>query len=341
MNLDRCSLTISIAAAAMLTGCGGSQSPIAAPGAITRASEIVTHADRGKSWMAPEAKSDDLLYVGKASYPSYGVFVYDYKTEELLGNLGGFDFYEPSGMCVDKPGNVWITSDYTSQVVEYAHGGVDPIQILSTNGTPIGCSVSPSGDLAVTNHTTPSGPGDIQVWKRASGTPTSYSDPSACYLLWPAGYDNKGDLYVESQGQVCELPAGASTLGPIAFNQAISYPSSTMWDGKYITLADQKYMGGYNTGVYRAAPTASGGLKFVGGTPLGSYGSCSGPVSQPFFVGKKNTPANDEQAKVAVGNLDCYNNTWMVYYRYKSGAPFKTFKSALATTGQAVSLARR
>lgn len=49
---------------------------------------LATHAQRGKSWMLPEAKSEDLLYVGEASYPSYGVFVYKYKTEELLGNLG-------------------------------------------------------------------------------------------------------------------------------------------------------------------------------------------------------------------------------------------------------------
>jgi hypothetical protein len=45
--------------------------------------------------------------------------------------------------------------------------------------------------------------------------------------LWPAGYDNKGQLYVESQGSVCELPAGGSALSSISFNRTIYYPSST------------------------------------------------------------------------------------------------------------------
>jgi hypothetical protein len=43
------------AAAAVLAGCGGSQPPIGAPGAKPQASRIATRADRGKSWMLPEA----------------------------------------------------------------------------------------------------------------------------------------------------------------------------------------------------------------------------------------------------------------------------------------------
>jgi hypothetical protein len=40
-----------------LSGCGGSQPPIGAPGAIPQNSSIATHAERGGSWMLPEAKS--------------------------------------------------------------------------------------------------------------------------------------------------------------------------------------------------------------------------------------------------------------------------------------------
>ena len=46
--------------AAMLAGCGGSQPPIGAPGAMPGASAIATHADRGTSWMVPSTASQDL-----------------------------------------------------------------------------------------------------------------------------------------------------------------------------------------------------------------------------------------------------------------------------------------
>jgi hypothetical protein len=48
---------LSVGVAALLAGCGGSQPPIDAPGAMAQTSAIATHADRGKSWMLPEAKS--------------------------------------------------------------------------------------------------------------------------------------------------------------------------------------------------------------------------------------------------------------------------------------------
>jgi hypothetical protein len=60
-NLARFALTIS--AAALFAGCGGSQPPIGALGAMPQSRAIATHADRGGSWMLPEAKSEDLLYV--------------------------------------------------------------------------------------------------------------------------------------------------------------------------------------------------------------------------------------------------------------------------------------
>jgi hypothetical protein len=62
------------AAIAMLASCGGSPPPIGASGAMTQTTAIATHADRGKSWMLPGAKSEDLLYVSdQLGY----VYVYD------------------------------------------------------------------------------------------------------------------------------------------------------------------------------------------------------------------------------------------------------------------------
>ena len=51
--------------ASMLAGCGGSQSSINPPSA--RAPAITVHPDRSRSWMSPEAQSNDLLYVSNGS----------------------------------------------------------------------------------------------------------------------------------------------------------------------------------------------------------------------------------------------------------------------------------
>ena len=69
------------AAVAMLAGCGGSQPPIGTPGAMPQTSALATHADRGTSWMLPDAKSKDLLYVGDI----YDVTVYSYPQGKLEG----------------------------------------------------------------------------------------------------------------------------------------------------------------------------------------------------------------------------------------------------------------
>ena len=51
-----------------------------------------------KSWMLPEAKSEDLLYVANV----YTITVYSYPKGKLVGTLK--DFYKPYGECVDKIG---------------------------------------------------------------------------------------------------------------------------------------------------------------------------------------------------------------------------------------------
>jgi len=48
---------------ALLAGCGGSQPPIGAPGAVPQSRAVATHVDRGGSWMQEEAKGEYLLYV--------------------------------------------------------------------------------------------------------------------------------------------------------------------------------------------------------------------------------------------------------------------------------------
>lgn len=130
----------SFAIAIMLTGCGGSQTPISASGALPRGSGIAAHSDRGKSWMLPAAKSDDLLYASDDG--NNVVDVYSYPKGTLVAQLDGFS--SPSGLCVDETGNVFATDFDGADIVEYAHGGRSPIATFDSNSYPTGCSVDPT-----------------------------------------------------------------------------------------------------------------------------------------------------------------------------------------------------
>src|SRR5262249_38235435 len=153
-------------AAALLSACGGSQPPIAAPGAMLQSS-AAPHAAHGKSWMLPEASGEDLLYVTKCLT---GTCVVSYPAGELGGTVdGGRDY--GAGACVDARGNVFITN--TDSILEYTHGGSSPIATLSLPGDQArGCSVDPvSGNLAVVYSGSDT---NLAIFPGAQGSPVLY-----------------------------------------------------------------------------------------------------------------------------------------------------------------------
>jgi hypothetical protein len=220
----------------MLAGCGGSQPPIGAPGAVPQTSASATHADRGKSWMLPEAKSESLIY---ATGGCLGTCVFSYPAGKLVGTLdvgfgGSYDF---SGDCTDANGNVFISNN--ENVFEYAHGGATPIATLELPGSnAIGCSVDPTtGNLAVVF----SGSGkNVAIFPDATGTPAVYdSDIDSTFC----GYDNSGNLFVDGLGSenapsLAELPSGGSVFSAISISEAVGFPAQVQWDGQYITIED-------------------------------------------------------------------------------------------------------
>jgi hypothetical protein len=225
--LNRCAL--SIGAAAALTACSGSQPPIGAASVMSQNRASATHIARGGSWMLPEAKSENLLYV---SFGCDGTCVLSYPNGELVGSLSAG--YE--GVCSDSSGDIFITNGST--VVEYVHGGTSPIATLSVPGDMAsGCASDPTtGDLAVTYSGTSHG--NVAIFQGAQGTPTTYYvdlDVQFC------GYDNQGNLFVDGAAdgvvKLAELPKGGSSFGEIAISPAVDgFPWQVQWDGKYITL---------------------------------------------------------------------------------------------------------
>jgi hypothetical protein len=138
--------------------------------------------------------------------------------------------------------------------------------------------------------------------------------------MWPPGYDNKGNLYAEAgtSGFLCELPAGGTSLAPVAFDHTINSPGGVMWDGKYLTLTDEAYKGGISTALYRVKQTR-GGLRVVSKTRIRDR-QCGATVAQPFIVGNKNTPANHQEGTAVVGaNPACYYFSSVNYWHYPRG----------------------
>jgi hypothetical protein len=225
-------------AAAMFAGCGGSQPPIGAPGAV--------HADGSKSWMLPRASDENLLYISTRPKTSRAeVLVYTYPEGILVGTLTGFS--APEGECVDVAGDVFITDSATSTIVEYAHGGTTPIATLNDYGDfPNGCSVDPTtGNLAVTNYL-----GTVGIYEDAKGDPARFYDPGLPHAAF-CGYDSTGNLFVDGTGasrhappfRFAELPKGGEALVNIKlhFSRAhprIHSPGGVQWDGQHVAVGE-------------------------------------------------------------------------------------------------------
>ena len=75
-------------------------------------SAIVVHPNHARSWMEPDAKIKDLLYVTNRGYND--VLVYSYPQDKLVGTLTG-NLLFPDGVCTDKKGDVWIVKTWRSR----------------------------------------------------------------------------------------------------------------------------------------------------------------------------------------------------------------------------------
>ena len=245
---------------ATLAGCGGSQPPIGAPGTISEARASAAHVEHDGSWMLPEAKREDLLYVTDVYAGLVHVFSYPNGQEVGALEVGG----NPRGECVDKIGDIWITRFRTTSVVEYAHGGTTSLGSVSTYpNSPWGCSVDPTtGNLAVTNTE-----GSIGVYANAQGDPTLYTVQGDDYGFTFCTYDDSGNLFATAPySNIAELPTGSSKMMNLQLNFSIN-PWSVQWDerGKYLAVAGIKLKGD-PTSIYHVS--VSGGVGKLVGTTL-------------------------------------------------------------------------
>lgn len=224
------------AGAALLAGCSGGVSPLGLPNAAPAARSA-----HGRTWMAPDAKGGDLLYVTNAKTDE--VFVYTYPQGKHVGTIG--DLGAPRSECADANGNVWVADTEGEDVVEYAHGGSAPIVALNINGPPTGCSVDPvTGSLAVSGGVNGVVLSIFRPTKHGWGSPrrlldTAMDTPAFC------AYDNQGNLFLDGRDKAdgnaflfYALRKGAKSFTKVKLGKTIKLPGQVQWDGTNVAVAD-------------------------------------------------------------------------------------------------------
>jgi hypothetical protein len=331
-----------LAAMALLAGCGGGATQIGSSGptqqsalrpgteghstrlrgstlAVRHPGTLVVHADHSKSRMAPGAGNNSLLYISDAGTDD--VYVYDYPSGAPAGTLTGFD--EPQGECVDKAGDVYITSTQAAEVLEYKHGGTTPIATLKDPGeSPIGCAYdATTGDIAVSNITSGSGGrGSVSIYLKGHTTPSSIISTNAFIEIYFLSYDSQGNLFldaIDESGVVHfgEIVSGGSSITEFDVpGLNIGFPGNVQVDSGVLTVGDQD-----SAVIYQITNNSVSGT-----TPL----TGSSDVVQYFIDG--GTVVGPD-----AGNADAE------FYNYPAGgSPTKTITGLSEPIGSAISTAK-
>jgi hypothetical protein len=279
---------LGIVAMAAFAGCGAPQTSVTP--SVQQNPPIAQGSGLARSWMLPEAKSEDLLYVANV----YTITVYSWPKGKLVGTLK--NFYTPYGECVDKTGDVYVTDGKFGKIYEYAHGGTTPIKTLNDPSfQAYGCAVDPTtGNLAVANYSDNSDRvGNVAIYHKAKGFPKSYIGYNFYYYYY-VGYDPKGNLYVDGQNdggfnfEFGELRKGGGQINSILLAQNIAGPGGIEWDGKYVALGDSAGSVIYQYTFAGGKATLQGTTPLTGaGDPVGQFGIIGSSVVTPnqFFSG--------------------------------------------------------
>jgi|HubBroStandDraft_2_1064218.scaffolds.fasta_scaffold00553_4 hypothetical protein len=213
------------AAAAMLVACGGSQPPIGVPGAIPKTSASAAHVERDGSWVLPETKSDDLLYVANASGDYNDVTVYHAKGKdpspiEVISN----GLNAPISDCLDGDGTLYVLNEPAGLgwVSEYPAGKTKPSKVITRGiNTPAFCAIDINGNLWVTNI----GGQNVTEYEKGSTMPHTIITKG---LFYPDGIaiDSSGNMYVANHFTESSGPANV-----VVYSSGSRSPNRTITDG--------------------------------------------------------------------------------------------------------------
>ncbi len=235
---------------ALLSGCGGSPLPGAAPGVVVKAHRVDA--------------SPELLYAFNATpYNNDYVYVVSWPQGRILDELG--PFFAINGICTDGKANVFVLHwGVKGYITEYAHGRVKPIRSLQQRQRyPTGCAVDPiTGDLAVTNVAS------VTIYRPHNRYPVPFTDPRIAVYDNDA-YDSEGNLFVDGHSKnhapvLAELAKGSNAFTIIKLSASIGKALTTLqWVNDELAVSTQ-----FGHEIYQVNISGSRGT-VVGSTSLG------------------------------------------------------------------------
>ncbi len=240
----------------LLPGCGGSQPPIAEPGAMPQSRTVTQQAG-------------DLIYAGGFDR----IYVLTFPEDKLVATI--HDGLDHGDLCSDADGNVFVPAHdpnaNTAVIDEYAHGATTPTRLVALPNREFGaCSIDPtSGSLAATEYDDSGHHGKIAIFKNATGEPQYYRI-HASDALTSCGYDNEGNLFAAGAKapQLWELRVGDPSFKRVRFSFTLGAPERIQWDGSYLTIEEAWH----RPAIHRVS-ISNFKATLVGTTPLRKHGS--------------------------------------------------------------------
>jgi hypothetical protein len=301
------------ASVAFLAACSSGGSPLAPLGLVQHDAQLArrAHFNEGPSWMKPDGYTGALLYISDPGADVVNVLTYP--NGKRIGKLTGFD--QPQGECVDASGDIYITNEGASNVLEYAHGGTTPINTIEDPGqNPYDCAVNLNegnltGNFAILNvSSTSGGAGSVSVFGGNEAGTYKLRPFASLQSLAYTHQENVSNIFVDgldSSGKFL-----CAVFGPhrekfrvVTLPHTIGSPGAIQWDGKYLAVGDQD--GPSGTTVINRFSYKFGNLTFIDAIPLSTqveqffpYGSTVvGPYSNAGTVGFWNYPAGGSPTK--------------------------------------------
>jgi hypothetical protein len=181
--------------------------------------------------------------------------------------IGTIHEVSAGGMCTRTGrGTFWLAK--ASEVDEFKVGGTSPITTIHVPNGATSCAINPAtGDLVATANYA-----EVWLFKKARGPGQVIS--TGLRIAWFAGYDNKGDLFVDGTNYsqtgfaLVELKKGRSVFQTITTSNYVVRAGAVQWDGKYVAVTDP-----WGGAIYRY--TVSGTTATLKGTvPLSGSSAC-------------------------------------------------------------------
>ncbi len=205
---------VSMSAAALLAGCGGSQLPVGMPGAMPQ-SRIATPSSTDYTVTGP------LLYVTNYPYNSVTVYHANGKDPAPIATISD-GLNAPSGDCLDSQGTLYVTNQPASNggwVAAYPLGKTEPSMVITRGiNTSAFCAIDSNGNLWVTNIGGPNATEYLYGSKKPYEVITKG-------MFYPVGIaiDHSGNLYVANR-----LRSGGNV---VVYAPGTKTPSRTITDG--------------------------------------------------------------------------------------------------------------